>query len=81
MQMHMVEQLLVPGVQHGREAGLPTQAITRIGCERLQGVGHTAKQEPVDQARVGLAKVIELVRQGEDVVEITDRQQFGLPVR
>jgi len=78
--MDVVEQLLVPGVQHGGEAELPAQAILGIGGKGLQRLGGTVEEQVVQAARVGRQQVVELVGQGEDVVEVADRQQLRLTV-
>ena len=44
MQMHVVQQLLIPGGQPGREAVLPTQPVLRIAGKRVQRVSDALKR-------------------------------------
>jgi hypothetical protein len=80
MQVHVVQQFLIPGVQHGGEAELPFQAVLRVTRKFVQVFGHAVKQQRIQDLLVGRQQIVEFVWQREDGVEIADGQQFGLPV-
>jgi len=67
---------LAPGVQHhdDAEAGVPA-----VAGEGLQGLGGALEQQIVDEHRVLTRQRQQGVGQGEDDVEVLDRQQFQLP--
>ena len=77
MDMRVVGQRLAPGVQHGEDADLGAE-LRGFGGERGQGLGGGAEQDRVDGGLVLEGDGGDRRRQGEDDVEIGNRQQFGL---
>ncbi len=78
VQMHVILQLLIPGMQHRREARQAAQPVPGIGGQPQQGRRDAAEELAIKQPRIGRRQRIELVRQREDVVEVTHRQQLIL---
>ena len=76
----MQEQVLSPGVQDGDHTDLGSQ-VFRIRCDREQSLCAGREQEMVKQARVLQSQDIQLVRYGEDNVEIAGVEEFALPCR
>ncbi len=80
MQVQMLREILSPvcsiAVIADRAAEVP-----RISPEGEQRVGRRAEQQRVDHARIALREGVERVRQGEDDVEVRNRQQVGLARR
>ena len=71
----MVHQCLPPGVQHGDEAYVSTEMLG-VGGDRLEGLCGGSEQQAVDFAFVLQRQRGKLRGQGEDDVEIGDRQQI-----
>ena len=71
----MVHQRLAPGVQHGDEADLSTEMVG-VGSDGPEGSGGGSEQGAVDFALVLQCQRRQLCRQGEDDVEVGDRQQI-----
>ena len=71
----MVPQGLAPGVQHGDEADIGAEML-RVGRDGLEGSGGGSEQQTVDFALVLQRQRRQLRGQGEDDVEIGDRQQI-----
>jgi len=69
---------LAPGVEDGRDADGPTE-VAGVAPEGQKGVGHGAKQEVVDEARIPLGERIEGMRKREDDVEVRDGKLLGSP--
>jgi hypothetical protein len=67
-------------VEHGggADAGTEVLGISGDGEQRL---GRRAEQQVVDHRLVLVGDRGDLGRQGEDQVEVADRQQVGLPRR
>ena len=76
MNVRMVNQRLSPGVQHAQKADLRTQPL-RVGRHFRQGGGHASEQQIVERALVLQHQLGELVRHGEDDVEVLQRNQFA----
>ena len=76
----MLRERLAPRVE---DRGDPDRAaeVPRIAPEGEQRVGGRAEEQRVDHARIALRERVEVVRQGEDDVEVRDRQQVGLARR
>ena len=51
MQMRMMVQLLVPGVEH-REAPNLRAEMLRVSGDVLECLGDGAKEQPIEQARI-----------------------------
>ena len=66
-----------PGVEHGDEADAGTEMLW-IGRDGEQRLGRRAEQQVVDHRLVLTGDRGNLGRQGEDHVEVVDRQQIGL---
>ena len=75
--MRMSEQVLAPGMQDGQESDFSPQMF-RIGGYLQQGLRTGAEQEVIEDLLVLQRQLAELVRQGEDNVDIGDRQEFVL---
>ena len=75
MDMGVMGQRLPPGVQHGDEADLGAEAF---GGERRERLGGGAHQQAVDRLLVLESDLGRRRRQGEDDVEVGNRQQLGL---
>lgn len=73
--MGMQVQLLAPGVEHGQHADARAQ-VFGIGGNLQQGLRGTTKQQVVDEPGVAQGQRVELFRQGEDDMEVGDRQQL-----
>ena len=76
--MRVMGERLAPGVQHRDQADPGGQAL---GGERHQRLSRCAHQEGIDRPLVLKGDLGRRRRQGEDDMEIGDRQQFGLPRR
>src|SRR5215469_2142340 len=76
----MQEQVLSPGVQDGDHTDLGSQ-VFRIGCDFEQSSCASSEQQMVEQARVLQSQDIQLVRYGEDHVEIAGVEEFAFPCR
>jgi len=72
----MMDERLSPGVQYTQKADLGPQAF-RIGRHFQQGGGHAVEQQVVEYAFVLQHQFGELVRHGEDNVEVFERNQFA----
>ena len=66
-----------PAVEHGGEAEVGAQ-VPGIGGDGEQRLGRRAEQQIVDDRFVLIGDLGDLCRQGEDHVEVVDRQQIGL---
>ena len=66
-----------PGVEHGGEADAGAEMLW-IGADDEQRLGRRAEQQIVDHRLVLIGERGDLGRQGEDHVEVVDRQQIGL---
>jgi len=76
VEVDVLGERLAPGVEDGRDADGPTE-VAGVAPEGQKGVGHGAKQEVVDDARIPLGERIERVREREDDVKVRDREQLG----
>ena len=76
----MQEQVLSPGVQDGDHTDLGSQ-VFRIRCDGEQSWCAGREQQIVKQARVLQSQHIQLVRYGEDKVEIAGVEEFPFPCR
>jgi hypothetical protein len=75
MDMRMMLQPLVPGMQHAEEADLCAE-VTRIASNLEQRCGTGSKEQVVDDALVLQCEWREFTGQSEDDVHIADGQQF-----
>ena len=80
VQMEVLREILAPRVQNRRDADGAAE-MSRVSPEGEQRVGSRAKQERIDHARIALRERVEVVRQGEDDVEVRNGQQVGAPRR
>jgi len=76
VEVDVLGERLAPGVEDGRDADGPTE-VAGVAPEGQKGVGHGAKQEVVDDARIPLGERIERMREREDDVKVRDREQLG----
>lgn len=77
MHMRVVIEGLAPGMQHRGDADVGSQVFW-IGRNRGQRLGRRRKQQAVDLGLVLIGDGADLGRQGEDNVEVGNRQQLGL---
>src|SRR5215469_16845858 len=75
----MEEQVRSPAVQHGEEADFSAEMLG-IRSDGAQGFGGGTEEDAVDRLFVLIGEGGNLLRQGEDDVEILGFQKFGLPV-
>jgi hypothetical protein len=75
MDMGVVGQRLSPGMQDGDEADPGAQTL---GGKRHERLGNSAHQQAVDRLLVLESDLGRRRRQGEDHVEVGNRQQLGL---
>ena len=73
----MVGHRRAPAVEHGGDADAGAE-VPGIGGDREQRLGRRAEQQVVDHRLVLIGDRGDLGRQGEDHVEVADRQQIGL---
>ena len=78
MDVGVVLEGLPPGVQHGQEADLGPEVL-RVGGDLPQGLRGGPEQQVVDDPRVLQGDRAEGRREGEDDVEVLDREQLGRP--
>jgi hypothetical protein len=78
--MEMLRKILTPGVQDRGDPDRATE-VSRVSTEREQGVGGGAEEQRVNDARIALCERVQIVRQGEDDVEVRNGQQVGAPRR
>jgi hypothetical protein len=76
--MRMMGHRRAPAVEYGGGANAGAPGISGDGEQRL---GRGAEQQVVDHRLVLVGDRGDLGRQGEDQVEVADRQQVGLPRR
>jgi hypothetical protein len=75
--MRMMLQPLVPGVEHAEEADLRAQ-MSRIACDLEQRRGTGPEQEAVDHLLVLQCKRSQFTRHREDRLDVAGRQQLAL---
>ena len=78
MDVEMVRKRLVPGMKKGHEAEFAAQSVVRVRAELQQGFRHGLEQNVDCDFPVAENNRIQIVRDGEDVVEIFDRQHLAL---
>ena len=76
MQVRMMEQCLAPSVEDGEEAELCAEMLG-IGGDRAQGFGGGVEQNVVDQSLVVMGNGGDLLRHGEDDVEVWHCEELG----
>ena len=76
--MGMMLQSLVPGMEHAEEADLRAE-VTRIAGDLQQGGSTGAKQQVVDQPFILQCERSQFPRQGEDDVYVAGGQQLPFP--
>ena len=76
--MRVMLQSLVPGMEHAEEANLRAE-MTRIAGDLQQSCGTGVKQQVVDQPFILQCKRSQFPRQGEDDVHVSCRQKFQFP--
>src|SRR5712692_8707741 len=72
----MEEEVLSPGVQHGGETDFRSQ-VPGGGGDLLQGPGDGSEQDIKKDGLVAESERIQFVRNGEDDVEVGNRQERG----
>ena len=75
--MGMVRQCRSPSMEHGGDAD-PCAQVPGIGRDRQHRLGRRVEQQVIDRGLVVKRDVRNLGRQGEDNVEVPDRQQICL---
>ena len=78
--MEVLGEGLAPGVQDRGDPDRATQ-MPRIAPEGEQRVGSRAEEEGIEDARIPLGQRIEQMREGEDDVEVGNREQVGSACR
>jgi hypothetical protein len=73
MNVRVVLEFLIPGVQHAEEADLGAE-MARISSHLEQSFGASSEQQPVDCLLVEQRQHGQLMRQGEDYMGISHRQ-------
>ena len=73
VQMKMIQQGLVPGVQNCGDPQAPTQTTAR---KLRQGLPDRLKQDIDERFLVDQDQRVQFVRQGKDQMKISGRQQF-----
>ena len=76
--MGMMLQALIPGVEHAEETDLRTE-VTRIAGDLQQGLSTSLKQQVVDQPFILQCERSQFPRQGEDDVHVAGGQQLPFP--
>ena len=76
--VRMMLQLLIPGMEHAEEADLGTQ-VTRIAGDLQEGLRAGAKQQVVDHPLVLQCQRSQFLREREDDMDIVRGQQFPSP--
>ena len=76
MDMGMVLQLLIPGMEHTEEADMGAQ-IFRITSDFQQGFGTGTEQQTVEEPGVLPGQGRPLMREGEDQVPVASGQDFA----
>jgi hypothetical protein len=79
MDVGVVCQGRTPGVEHGGDAD-PGAQVFWIGGDGERGLGTRLEQQVVDHALVLIGDLGDPRWQGEDQVEVSDGQQFGLAI-
>ena len=74
----MMLQALIPGVQHAEEADLCAK-MPGIASELKQSLSAGLEQKAVDQLLVLKSERRQFTRQGKDDMDVGCRQQFALP--
>jgi hypothetical protein len=69
MQMRMEQQVLTPTVQHGEETDLCAEMFG-VGGDLEQSLGRGVKQQVVEDLLVDQGQMREMMRRGEDDVDI-----------
>src|SRR5579863_9550283 len=73
----MVGERRAPCMEHGSDPDAGAEML-RVGGDRQYRLGCRAKQQIVDRRLILRGDVGDLGRQGEDDMEVSDRQQVGL---
>lgn len=76
--MPVLRERLAPCVEDRGDPDRPAE-VPGIATEREQRVGRGTEEERIDHARVALRERIDVMRQGEDDVQVRNGQQVGLP--
>ena len=74
--MGMMLQALIPGVEHAEEANLGSK-VPGIASDLLQSCSTAVKQQVVDQPFILQCEWSEFPRQGEDDVHVAGGQQLA----
>jgi hypothetical protein len=69
----MEQEVLAPGVEHGGDAEFCTEMFL-VASDRLEGLGGGGEEAVVDEALVAEGEGVEVVGDGEDDVEVGDRE-------
>ena len=78
--MEVLGERLAPSVEDRGDPDRATE-VSRVSTEREQRVGGGAEEQRVNDARIALCERVQIVRQGEDDVEVRNGQQVGAPRR
>ena len=72
MQVRMKQQVLTPTVQHGKETDVCAEMFG-VGGDLEQGLGRGVKQQVVEDLFIDQGQMREMMRHGEDDVDIRNR--------
>jgi hypothetical protein len=73
MHVGVMEQVLSPRVQDGEETDARAQMFG-VGRKGLQGSGAGFQEDPIDHPGIAQRQIVEWRGDGEDQMEIIDRQ-------
>ena len=76
MHMRVKEQVLAPGVKHGKETDTGSQ-VSGIGCDLQQRLCHGTKQESIETAWILPSQRRQFLRHGKHHVTIRDGEQLS----
>jgi hypothetical protein len=76
MQVRVVQQPLIPGMEHGKKADVGSEPAPVFG-DSEECFGDRTEQYAVDDARVLQAQLRKFLRQGEHHMAVRYRQQVG----
>src|SRR5262249_10869531 len=79
MQVGMMEQVLAPSVEHGEKADLSTQVLG-ISGDGAQSLRRSPEQNAIELSLILIGDCGNLVRYGEDQVEVLGVQKLGLAI-
>ena len=79
MQVGMVQEVLAPGMQDGQNTDVLGTQVPGIGGHLSNGLASRFEQHSIHQPLVLQCQCRDLRGQREDEMEVSDRQELGLP--